>query len=345
MDASDAPVQIPLIFASSAGGAFIRAIPTASLIGIVNGAASFTDGFPPDNLLPLSSGGAGPFGEDFNGLLFQLSAGIQFQQAGGPLPFDATFSTNIGGYPEGALLPALTPGAIWLNLVDDNTVDPDTTSAGSSNNLWRLLVKTTPIYTVHSTHGTTSYTVPEGIYQVFVRVTGAGGSGANYGATYWGGGGGAGETREGYITVAPGQVLTIVTGQGGAAASAGVNGNIGTASSITGSSPTVSISANPGAGGTTVANGSGGGGGSGGSGGTVSFPGGDGADGGLVSYGDGIPGGNGGASFWGGGSRGATTSNATPRAPGSGGGGTYGGGGPSLSGAGADGLVLIKDYA
>ncbi|KAA1174648.1 hypothetical protein FP026_29625, partial [Rhizobium tropici] len=73
MKASDIPVKFPIPFAASAGGGYIRAIPQASQIGITNGAASLTDGFPPLTFLPVGAGGTPPWGQDFNGILNEIT--------------------------------------------------------------------------------------------------------------------------------------------------------------------------------------------------------------------------------------------------------------------------------
>lgn len=131
MEIADNPIKVPLPFANSAGGAYKNSIPTASQIGVQNGRASFTDGFPPLNFVPIASGGVPPFGGDFNGLLYQITAGLRWLQAGGPVPYDLTFVTATGGYPEGAIIAsAVTPGLLWVSTVDNNTSDPD---AGGAN--------------------------------------------------------------------------------------------------------------------------------------------------------------------------------------------------------------------
>src|SRR3984885_14613317 len=127
MEDSQVPTKIGVAFGSSAGGMYIRNIPVASQIGIQNGAASFTDGFPPWCFQP----GGYPFGEDFNGILNQITLWDQWNNAGGPNYYNAAFSTAIGGYPKGSLLNAvgITSGYWWCE-VDNNTSDPDT---GGSN--------------------------------------------------------------------------------------------------------------------------------------------------------------------------------------------------------------------
>jgi hypothetical protein len=125
MKQSDIPDRFELPFASSAGGAFVRAIPKASQIGIQAGAASLETGFPPANFLATGAGGTPFFGQDVNGILRQITEWNRWQNAGAPVPYNAAFSTAIGGYPKGAVLLATASVHFWLNLVDDNATDPD----------------------------------------------------------------------------------------------------------------------------------------------------------------------------------------------------------------------------
>ncbi len=142
MQFSDIPTyKFPKPFAASAGGSYINTIPSASQIGITDGAASLTDGFPPLTFIPIGSGGVPPRGQDFNGILQEITAWTKWQNAGALVPYDGTFSTAIGGYPRGSLLTSTTAGTIWLSLVDNNTVDPD---AGASVN-WVALPTTTTV--------------------------------------------------------------------------------------------------------------------------------------------------------------------------------------------------------
>ena len=113
MQDSQQPVKFLIGFASSAGGAYIRPIPTASQIGIQNGAASLTDGFPPLCFLAESFGGVPPFGEDFNGLLNQLTLWCQWVSAGSPAYYDSAFSAAIG---VKLLSDNAAPFSKWLGL-------------------------------------------------------------------------------------------------------------------------------------------------------------------------------------------------------------------------------------
>lgn len=126
MQASNAPTKSAVPFANSGAK---NTIPVASQIGVTPGLASFTDGFPPLTMTPLAAGGVPPYGQDFNGILNFLSAAIRWEQAGAPYFYDAAFSTAIGGYPKGTVLAATSGNGSWLNLVDNNTTNPDSGGA------------------------------------------------------------------------------------------------------------------------------------------------------------------------------------------------------------------------
>lgn len=129
MEASQVPTKFSIPFANSAGAGYIRPIPTASQIGITNGAASLTDGFPPLCFQPIASGGVPPFGQDMNGILNQISAWSQWQAAGSPIQYDPVFASAIGGYPSGAqIVSSVTSATIWINLADNNYTNPDAPS-------------------------------------------------------------------------------------------------------------------------------------------------------------------------------------------------------------------------
>jgi len=135
MLSTNIPTKIPIPFANSAGSSYKNTIPQASQVGITNGKASLTDGFPPLTFQPISSGGVPPFGADFNGILNEITAIQQWQEAGGMFPYDSAFSTTIGGYPKGAVLQAAAFSGLWVNTTENNTSNPDTGGAG-----WTSLV-------------------------------------------------------------------------------------------------------------------------------------------------------------------------------------------------------------
>jgi hypothetical protein len=79
-------------------------IQTDSQIGIKDGKASYETGFPPLTMTPIQAGGVAPFGQDVNGILFELSNAVRYLQAGMFYPFDADFAKAIGGYNAGAIV-------------------------------------------------------------------------------------------------------------------------------------------------------------------------------------------------------------------------------------------------
>jgi hypothetical protein len=130
MQSTNIPSKIPLPFAYAASSGYINTIPAASQIGITNGRASLHDGFPPDTFTPISSGGVPPFGGDFNGILNEITAIQQWQEAGGFFPFDPTFATTVGGYPKGAIIQSSTGVGFWISTVENNSNNPDSGGAG-----------------------------------------------------------------------------------------------------------------------------------------------------------------------------------------------------------------------
>lgn len=127
MNLADAPAK--LVEAFAAGGSF-NVIPVPSQIPITPGAASWTTGFPPLTMTPVSSGGIPPSGLDMNGLGNALSALLIWFNAGAGFPWDSAFSTAVGGYPAGARVLAATGVGYWLSTADDNTTNPDAGGAG-----------------------------------------------------------------------------------------------------------------------------------------------------------------------------------------------------------------------
>ncbi len=105
-------------------------IPVASQIGITPGAASYTDGFPPLTMTPISAGGIPPAGKDMNGILFDVSAHIAWIQAGMFYVWHAEVAAA-GGYRVGAVLRSAADPAQWFyNTLADNVNDPDSVITG-----------------------------------------------------------------------------------------------------------------------------------------------------------------------------------------------------------------------
>ena len=125
----DMPDKFQIPWANNAGSSYIRTIPKESHIGITDGRASLADGWVPLNFVDEVAGGVAPSGADDNGIKKQITENIRWQSAGMFPQYDATFSTAIGGYPEGSILLSADLAGLWQSLVDDNTSNPDTGGA------------------------------------------------------------------------------------------------------------------------------------------------------------------------------------------------------------------------
>ena len=141
LGASSIPTKVPTYWATGApGGNVTCPIPIPSQIPFTAGRASWTDGFPPDTFSPVGSGGVPPSGADFNGVLCQLSQWTRWFNAGGAVPYDGSFSSAVGGYPNGAVVASVAyPGVMWRSTADNNTSDPDTSGAN-----WTLFLGLPP---------------------------------------------------------------------------------------------------------------------------------------------------------------------------------------------------------
>lgn len=225
MQDNQIPVKFPIPFASGAGGSYIRAIPQASQISIQNGAASLTDGFPPNTFVPPNAGGVGPFGQDVNGILRQITQWLQWAQAGAPISYDAAFQSSIGGYPQGTVLASATFSNYWLSLIDNNLSNPDT---GGANWLSFYGAKV-PTYQ-RFTAGSGSY-VPTSTLTKYIKVRmlgGGGGGGATGSSGQTNGGAGGNSVFGGWSANGgnPGIVNAVNNGgSGGVGGALGSNGS------------------------------------------------------------------------------------------------------------------------
>jgi len=120
------PTQISVPFSSNGVKNTIPETATGSNL------ASMQEGFPVITMTDVDQGGMPPQGQDMNGILFDVTTAIQYQQAGGLFPYDATFAQAIDGYPLGALLTAADGSCLYQNTVSGNVSDPDNGGQGWS---------------------------------------------------------------------------------------------------------------------------------------------------------------------------------------------------------------------
>src|SRR5450830_1411380 len=119
------PSQIAVPFATSG---LKNSIPSSA--NPVTGNAGYDAGFPAINMTPKDAGGIAPFGQDFNGIFFDITTAIRFLEAGASFPYSASFSSAVGGYPIGALVSRTDSSGLWRNTVSNNTTDPEAFGAG-----------------------------------------------------------------------------------------------------------------------------------------------------------------------------------------------------------------------
>lgn len=110
-----------------------NAIPTnSSTSTLSDGAATFDSGFPPLTMTAISAGGIPPDGKDVNGIFYSVTLKQQWSDSGMSYPFNADFSTAIGGYPKGAVIPFSTLDGSWLNTINNNSSTPENNGSTSS---------------------------------------------------------------------------------------------------------------------------------------------------------------------------------------------------------------------
>lgn len=101
-------------------------IPPAS--NPATGRAGFDQGFSAINMTAKEAGGIPPFGQDFNGIFYEVTNILRYMQTGGQPTFDAALATAIGGYPKGAMVLGSDGLTLWQSQVDSNTSNPDVDS-------------------------------------------------------------------------------------------------------------------------------------------------------------------------------------------------------------------------
>ena len=129
MQSTAIPTKFSVVWASGASSSYVRVVSPSSGSAPAGG-ASFQLGFPPSNFTPTASGGSPVDGRDANGVLNPITAWGQWYQAGGPVMYDSSFSSAIGGYPKGAILQMSSGAGLWRSTAENNTTDPDTGGAG-----------------------------------------------------------------------------------------------------------------------------------------------------------------------------------------------------------------------
>jgi len=104
--------------------------------------ASFKQGFPSITTIPLVAGGIPPEGQDFNGILRDITEHVVHQNKGGMYKFEPEV-VAAGGYPKGAVLESNDGSGLFVSLVDSNTEDFNSGSAQ-----WQRLASEGPVVSI-----------------------------------------------------------------------------------------------------------------------------------------------------------------------------------------------------
>ncbi|HHR6445298.1 TPA: hypothetical protein ACS773_002080 [Providencia alcalifaciens] len=99
--------------------------------------ATWDQGFGQITMLPVAAGGLPPKGQDFNGILNQISENIVYQSQGGRFKFSPEYAESIGGYPKGAILQSDDEKKEYQSLIDNNKVNFNAESNISAS--WELV--------------------------------------------------------------------------------------------------------------------------------------------------------------------------------------------------------------
>ena len=101
--------------------------------------ASYEKGFPQSTMKKVTEGGIPPQGNDFNGILNEISSHTVWTNAGGTYKFNGELSNAIGGYAKGAVLVADNLKFAVISLVNNNKINFNTNpSSISPTGPWRL---------------------------------------------------------------------------------------------------------------------------------------------------------------------------------------------------------------
>jgi hypothetical protein len=145
------PLSLSVPFARDAAPLNKNTVPNPSQVSSNPALASYATGFPPLTMVPVASGGLNPYGQDFNGVLNDISGHTVWSNSGGRYKFNATHAAAIGGYPLGAVLQSNDGQGEYASMVANNVTNFNTTPA-SIGTLWRryagsALLSSVPVYT------------------------------------------------------------------------------------------------------------------------------------------------------------------------------------------------------
>ena len=104
--------------------------------------ATWETGFARITMIPAPAGGMPPLGQDFNGILYDISDNLVYASKGGKYKFSEEYAATIGGYPKGAILQSDDETKEYQSLLDNNEVNFNTASSDDVGKSWRLIFTT-----------------------------------------------------------------------------------------------------------------------------------------------------------------------------------------------------------
>lgn len=113
---------IPVPFAVNAGDTYKYLIPQTNTTTYPN-KATYETGFPAVTMADIAAGGVPPFGQDFNGILNDITTAIRYIQSGNYQTYDSAFATSIGGYDKGSVILG-NDGKLYQSTVNANKTNP-----------------------------------------------------------------------------------------------------------------------------------------------------------------------------------------------------------------------------
>lgn len=119
------PIFIPAPFARDS--AYKNTIQKTRQSGQDQEDMTWTDGAPLITMTPKDNGGLAPKGQDFNGVLNATTENTVFVQNGGRYKWSSDVVANYGGYAKDAIIQSDNGVSEFISLVDNNTVNPNST--------------------------------------------------------------------------------------------------------------------------------------------------------------------------------------------------------------------------
>ena len=116
-----------------------NAIPENFSSSMESNQATWDQGFGQITMIPVAAGGLPPKGQDFNGILNQISENVVYLSKGGKFKFSTDYASSVEGYPKGAILQSDDEKKEYQSIIDNNKVNFNTATRSQINAAWKLI--------------------------------------------------------------------------------------------------------------------------------------------------------------------------------------------------------------